>query len=88
MRERLSGDERFLITMKGLYGYIDKSGKVIIPPNYTVASEFRENRALFGRDWRGSRFSGPGRARNYSDAVFVGRILLGRHGHRFGVTNH
>jgi hypothetical protein len=54
-----SGDERFLIKMKGLYGYIDKTGRVIIPPNYTVASEFRENRALFGRDWRQYGFLDP-----------------------------
>ena len=25
----VSGDERFLIKVKGLYGYIDKTGKVI-----------------------------------------------------------
>jgi hypothetical protein len=54
-----SGDERFLVKMNGLYGYIDKTGKVIIPPSYTVASEFRENRAVFGRDWRQYGFLDP-----------------------------
>lgn len=54
-----SGDERFLVKMKGLYGYIDKTGRVVIPPDYSVASEFRENRALFGRDRRQYGFLDP-----------------------------
>jgi WG containing repeat len=49
---RAAGNERFLVTMNGLHGYIDKAGTIVIPPKYTVAGEFRENRAFFGRDWR------------------------------------
>src|SRR5688572_13711612 len=47
---RATGDERFLIKMNGVSGYIDRAGKIIIPPKYTLAWEFRENRAFFGRD--------------------------------------
>lgn len=43
--------ERFLIRKEGRYGYIDKTGTIVIPAIYTVAHEFHENRALFGRDW-------------------------------------
>ena len=56
---RATGNERFLITMNGLHGYIDKAGTIVIPPRYTVAGEFRENRAFVGRDWRMYGFLDP-----------------------------
>src|SRR5277367_3630367 len=33
-----------------LHGYIDKSGKVVIPPKYEEASEFSESRAQVKKD--------------------------------------
>jgi hypothetical protein len=56
---RATGNERFLITMNGLHGYIDKAGTIVIPPQYTIAGEFRENRAFVGRDWRVYGFLDP-----------------------------
>lgn len=47
-----SADDRFLVKVNGLYGYIDKAGNIVIPPRYTVAQEFQEHRAMFGRDWK------------------------------------
>ena len=41
--------ERFLVLQDGKYGYVDATGKLVIPAIYSVASEFHEDRALFGR---------------------------------------
>jgi hypothetical protein len=89
--------ERFIILENGLYGYVDRTGKAVIPPQYSRADVFSDGLALvsdkdfFGYidktgkavlDLKGIRF--PGSPRRFSEGLASFSMQNGRGGFNSG----